>query len=112
MAESSEIIEAVFEDWAVALDVTVEALTEQILTGRHGVIVDPAEKDAAGMLRRLIRRGLTSMMFGYCVTIDGGSASADTGMVRLVDENGTDHTRVGLHAAFLGHLDSTGRSTT
>jgi hypothetical protein len=58
-----------------------------------------------------IRREVTSMMFGYCVTINGGSASSETGMVYLVDENGTNHTRLGLHSAFLGYLDSTGRST-
>ncbi|MFG2075396.1 hypothetical protein [Nonomuraea maritima] len=111
MADSSEIIDAVFKDWAVQLDVTIEALTLQILTGQHGALPDQSDENAETKLKTLIRRELTSMMFGYCVTINGGSASADTGMVYLVDENGIDHTKLGLHSAFLGYLDSTRRPT-
>lgn len=112
MAESEEIINAVFEDWAVTLDGTIEELTSQILTGDYGVTPDPEKpEDTRTKLQWLLRRELTSMMFGYCVTINGGSPSAETGMVRLIDENGTDHTSLGLHSAFLGYLDSTGRPT-
>ncbi|MEZ0076121.1 hypothetical protein [Planotetraspora sp. GP83] len=113
MAESEEIIRAVFEDWAVALNSTVEALTSQILTGRHGVQPDPVEPgNAERKLHKVIRHELTSMIHSYCVTINGGSVSAETGRVYLIDENGTDHTGLGLHGEFFGYLDSTGRSIT
>ncbi|GAA4577772.1 hypothetical protein [Planotetraspora kaengkrachanensis] len=112
MAESKEIINAVFESWAADLDGTIESLASQIMSGQYGVVPDSSNlAEAEGRLSVLIRRELTSMMFGYCVTIDGGSDSADTGMVYLIDENGTDHTRLGLHGAFLAYLDDTGRST-
>ncbi|WP_204060991.1 hypothetical protein [Microbispora corallina] len=86
--------------------------TSQIMSGQYGVLPDSTNlPEAERRLSFFIRRELTSMMFGYCVTIDGGSDSADTGMVYLIDENGTNHTRLGLHGAFLAHLDDTGRST-
>lgn len=106
MADSEAILNAVFKDWAVTLDATVEALTRQLLSDEYTAL--PAS-DAAEKVRSLVRREVTSMAFGFCVTIDGGSSSAETGMVRLVDENGTRHG--GLHEDFIGYLIKTGRST-
>ena len=115
---NNELRRAVFEDLALICDLSWSTARDALVDGSlawtdrpdaferlRSLVKSPEDVDAfATAVQEFVHVALHSML----VIVDGGSASAEVGRVRLVDETG-ESLGDGLHEVFVDHLFETER---
>ena len=118
MADLDELRTAFFEDLAQARDRANEMAREAV-AGEPPIWADRPEvyerlracltsDDDVAAFADAVRECVQVAIHSVLVAIDGGSASAEVGVVQLVDEEGRSLGE-GLHELWVDHLFDTGR---
>lgn len=115
---SEQLLTAFFEDLARAMDHWVEAVAQTVEVPQRGgawtedLATYERLGDALGGrtddLRLVLAEAMQGLLHSALTTLDGGTASAEIGRVRLVDDSGEELAE-GLHELFVDHLLATGR---
>lgn len=109
---------AFFEDLARAMDYWVDTVAKTVedpdASGTWMEERGPFERlhevlgDRAEYLRPVLAEGMRGLLNSVLTTIDGGTASAEVGVIELTNAEG-EVLGVGLHELFVDHVFHTGR---